>query len=421
MTLPLRKKHPITAPNTVRAISPEAAEKPRGGPSRRAAAMGRGLRRAACCLSLGLGAALAAGDLSADVIEGRSGQANATWSTTKTKPAATVRANSNRLKWRAPNSARSTKQIEPRPLEQTLGAAPALGIELRPATGVSSDAAGAAQRDAGGEEREVILLTTGEEPIVDPFDDPFEDRKPRPKPAELRLFPVITAAKLQPVEAEDDQPPPPPSDLEAPDEAPENAAPPEEMPAEEMPADERPTDVPAPKARAADDGSEMMLPSDDEFAQSPEIREDKCPTPRDLKPISEISNKIAAEPGIFPQECMLSDEPFQPRNFAKTTFTWKASALCHKPLYFEQVGVERYGHTWGPFLQPVVSSAHFFGSVIMLPYKMGVEPPWECVYALGYYRPGSCAPYTVGPVPISLRGALTQTGATLGFVYIFAP
>jgi hypothetical protein len=420
MTLPLRRKHPITAPNTVRAISPE---KPLGGSSRRTAAVRGGLRRAAYCLSLGLGAALAGGDLSAAVIEGAPRESNAAWSTARAKPAAAVRANSNRLKWRTPNSAPATKQIEPRPLAQPADAEPAMGLELRPATGNPSVVAGATRSDATGEEPRAILLTTGEEPIVDPFDDPFEDRKPRPKPAELRLFPVITAAKLQPVGDQDD--PSPPFGLEAPDEALEDAAPAEEMPAEdapaeEMPADEKQADA-SPGADRAEDGSEMMLPSDDEFAQSPEIREDKCPTPRDLKPISEISNKIAAEPGIFPQECMLSDEPFQPRNFAKTTFTWKASALCHKPLYFEQVGVERYGHTWGPFLQPVVSSAHFFGSVIMLPYKMGVEPPWECVYALGYYRPGSCAPYTVGPVPISLRGALAQTGATLGFVYIFAP
>jgi hypothetical protein len=295
-----------------------------------------------------------------------------------------------------------------------------LGIELRPATGSPLDKTGVARQAVGGDEREVIVLTTGEEPIVDPFDDPFEDRKPRPKPAELKLFPVITAAKLQPLGAEDDPLPAPPAELEAPEELPEDAAPAEDAPAEDMPADEKGADEKALQGRAGED-SEMRLPSDDEFAQSPEIREDKCPTPRDLKPISEISNKIAAEPGIFPQECMLSDEPFKPRNFAVTTYTWKASALCHKPLYFEQPGVERYGHTWGPLLQPVVSSAHFFGSVIMLPYKMGVEPPWECVYPLGYYRPGSCAPYTVGPVPISLRGALAQTGATLGFVYIFAP
>ena len=43
--------------------------------------------------------------------------------------------------------------------------------------------------------------------------------------------------------------------------------------------------------------------------------------------------------------------------------------------------------------QPVVSGVHFFGTLPILPYKMGVEQPWECMYALGYYEPGSCAPF----------------------------
>jgi hypothetical protein len=93
--------------------------------------------------------------------------------------------------------------------------------------------------------------------------------------------------------------------------------------------------------------------------------------------------------------------------------------LCHKPLYFEEVGLERYGHTMGPFLEPVHSGAHFFLNVAFLPYKMGINPPHECQYALGYYRPGNCAPWLVPPVPISLRGALLEGAAAVGLVYLF--
>jgi len=42
----------------------------------------------------------------------------------------------------------------------------------------------------------------------------------------------------------------------------------------------------------------------------------------------------------------------------------------------------------------------------------------ECQYALGHYRPGNCAPWTVGPVPISLRGALLQAKVVTGAVLI---
>lgn len=154
------------------------------------------------------------------------------------------------------------------------------------------------------------------------------------------------------------------------------------------------------------------------FAQGPETGLEPCPSPKDLKRIGEITSDITAKPGEFPQECPLGDEEFLPRQWCQTTYTWKASGLCHKPLYFEEVALERYGHSWGPLVQPVVSGAHFFGTVPILPYKMGLEPPWECMYPLGYYRPGSCAPYTLGPIPISLRGALLEGGAVTGLIYV---
>lgn len=154
-----------------------------------------------------------------------------------------------------------------------------------------------------------------------------------------------------------------------------------------------------------------------ELAQAPGAPTGPCPSPSDLKKITEITDNIRAEGKIFPQECTLGDGMYTPRNFALTTYTWKASALCHKPLYFEQVAVERYGHTW-PLIQPVVSAAHFFATVPILPYKMGIEPPTECIYALGYYEPGSCAPYMIYPIPITIRAGLMEAGAWVGGIYL---
>ena len=118
------------------------------------------------------------------------------------------------------------------------------------------------------------------------------------------------------------------------------------------------------------------------------------------------------------KECTLGDKVFQTRAWLPTTFTWKASGLCHKPLYFEDVHLERYGHSWGPLAQPVLSGAHFFLTFPILPYKMGLYPPRECIYTLGYYRPGSCAPYMLDPLPISVRAALFEAGAWVGGVYL---
>ncbi len=134
--------------------------------------------------------------------------------------------------------------------------------------------------------------------------------------------------------------------------------------------------------------------------------------------LSEADLVYIAENWGLPTECLIEQVAYQPRAWTRTLMTWKASNLCHKPLYFEEVNLERYGHTAGPFLQPVVSSAHFFVNIAVMPYKMGIHPPSECQYALGYYRPGNCAPWIVPPVPISLRGGLTQAAAMTGAFWL---
>jgi hypothetical protein len=136
------------------------------------------------------------------------------------------------------------------------------------------------------------------------------------------------------------------------------------------------------------------------------------------KTIDTLNLSIAVtgdEGSDYPFECSLDEGRWhEGRCWEQTTYMWKASALCHKPLYFEDEQLERYGHSWPPCCQPFVSGAHFFTRLPILPYCMGVEPPNECIYALGHYRPGSCAPYMCNPVPLSARGALFQAGAVVG-------
>jgi len=135
--------------------------------------------------------------------------------------------------------------------------------------------------------------------------------------------------------------------------------------------------------------------------------------------IHQLTDNTQTTAGRIPEECPAPySGPFEPRSWDETTFMWKASALCHKPLYFEDVQLERYGHSWGPVVQPVVSGGMFFATIPVLPYKMGVELPWECVYPLGYYRPGDCAPYMIPPVPVSVRGATAQAAAVTGGVLL---
>ena len=118
----------------------------------------------------------------------------------------------------------------------------------------------------------------------------------------------------------------------------------------------------------------------------------------------------------LPEVCVIGNRGGSPhRSWTPQVVTWKASNLCHKPLYFENIQLERYGHSRGPVAQPIHSTLHFFTRLVALPYMTGICPPNECEYALGYYRPGNCAPWLKEPIPISLEGirreALFVTGA----------
>ncbi|MEE8451594.1 MAG: hypothetical protein V3R99_06750 [Thermoguttaceae bacterium] len=182
---------------------------------------------------------------------------------------------------------------------------------------------------------------------------------------------------------------------------------------------------------ATDPGAEVTYPpSENSGGSVPTMEEalagrdrvlsDDCPRPEDiLKPIGELTTDTTPDKnGEFPSNCPIGQKPFESRAWAPTTFTWKASGLCHKPLYFEDIHLERYGHSWGPYIQPVFSGAHFFLTVPILPYKMGLYPPHECMYTLGYYRPGSCAPYLLDPLPLSIRAAVAQGGVMTGMAYL---
>ncbi len=120
----------------------------------------------------------------------------------------------------------------------------------------------------------------------------------------------------------------------------------------------------------------------------------------------------------LPIECGVPEAGSAQRHWVAQTYTWKASALCHKPLYFEDIQLERYGHSGGFLMQPVRSGAHFFLNIAALPYHVGVYPPRESRYALGYYRPGNCAPFRGYAFPVSPQGGLTAAGFYVGAPFV---
>jgi hypothetical protein len=148
----------------------------------------------------------------------------------------------------------------------------------------------------------------------------------------------------------------------------------------------------------------------------------------DRKPLSSITFDVVPPSRLVPPD-VATDEFFRTipgqayrgavRGELYRAFHWAPSGLRHQPLYFEETALERHGQTHSPLLQPLISGAHFFGSAIILPYKIGLDCPHKLVYTLGYDRPGSPARCEKEHLPWSWRGALVQTGAVVGGVFLF--
>lgn len=105
---------------------------------------------------------------------------------------------------------------------------------------------------------------------------------------------------------------------------------------------------------------------------------------------------------------------------APTYCLWRTPGARHKPLYFEQPNLERYGtHLGGDCCASVMATGCFVGSALSLPYQMATTPPSECVYTLGNYRPGNCNPHFVHLSRPSLKGLAAQGAAVSGLVFLF--
>ncbi len=218
----------------------------------------------------------------------------------------------------------------------------------------------------------------------------------------------------------------------------------------QAPADQAPADQSSADQSSADQSAEEPSAKPGGRALSPKqfegptnqvtpirLEGDKGPTPgpgeaeplnevADAKPIGRIGAALRADDGELPpdyasmrfaQAGEVRHGPGATRQWGEAAFRWEAAAMHHQPLYFEDINLERHGYSTG-ILQPVVSAAHFFGRVPALPYLVGARPHRECVYTLGHYRPGSCAPFERHWPRASLRGALFEAGAVTGLIWL---
>lgn len=184
-----------------------------------------------------------------------------------------------------------------------------------------------------------------------------------------------------------------------------------------------PTEATMEEPSATPDDSDIAQTDEggggDELSQSADLNEDG------LKPISEVTLDIRPEEGELPRDLAAAKFldagevrhlPGTNRPWPLYEFWWEAPAVCHRPLYFEEVNLERYGYSYGRN-QPFLSGAHFFGKVLALPYLMTAEPHRDCVYTLGHYPPGSYAPYHLHYPPPSLRAAAVEGAVVTGLIF----
>jgi hypothetical protein len=145
------------------------------------------------------------------------------------------------------------------------------------------------------------------------------------------------------------------------------------------------------------------------------------------KPPGQLTINITAPAGLVPRdhaaECwpeIAGAKGTNPlvRCWPSSCYRWTATCLAYQPLYFEEINLERHGYGLGDLCQPFVSGAHFFGTVPCLPYLMAVNPPGECIYTLGHYRPGSCPPWQHHWPPVSAVGAFSEGSIITGLIFL---
>ncbi len=161
---------------------------------------------------------------------------------------------------------------------------------------------------------------------------------------------------------------------------------------------------PRPKGGDCPDCSE----TDSEGNTTEGVQCPECPWEQDLR-------RIGRKPGE-------PDIAFVPRDFAHIHYCWEPTNLYHNPIYFEDVPLERYGHTRHFILvQPFFSVAKFAVQLVGLPYQLSLFPMWDRQYSLGYYRPGEYVPYKYYQIPWNAKAAVVEAGVISGSYFLFAP
>jgi hypothetical protein len=132
----------------------------------------------------------------------------------------------------------------------------------------------------------------------------------------------------------------------------------------------------------------------------------------------EAKSRTPPERVVFPEEPVLSREPFLGRRWPATKKLVEPHYVCYRRLFFEQVNYERYGWDLG-IVTPFCSAGQFFADVVTLPYHAFTDPCRHFDCSSGYCLPGDPVPYLCYPVEQSLTGYLAEGAAIAGAAAVF--
>jgi hypothetical protein len=93
------------------------------------------------------------------------------------------------------------------------------------------------------------------------------------------------------------------------------------------------------------------------------------------------------------------------------------TSFCHRPLYFEELNLERCGNTYGCATN-VVSGFHFLTNTAMLPYRLATQRPDCPVPTRGDCQTCQGYSHDIEPFGFESRGVLVEAAAAAGFVFL---
>jgi len=135
--------------------------------------------------------------------------------------------------------------------------------------------------------------------------------------------------------------------------------------------------------------------------------------PVDIRPQQgELPTDLAAS--AFARDAQADDE-LASRPRPQTVVAWTPWKICYRPLYFEEVSLERYGCNLG-IAQPGISAAHFFFGAGLIPYKIISRFPTSCECSNGFSRCGDAPPPGYEDYRIHLDAAAVEAAILTGIV-----